>query len=120
MTSLSSTSTAVLLQTAQVQNSIGDLKKSTSDTFEEVTAMQNILSERLDILDVALGSMIKVTVSNAVREAYADLEGKKEYSRLDSSPSSLADRADLAYRQQIWPTTSTDHQRPSTNTRAAR
>ncbi|KAN0112249.1 hypothetical protein V8E51_005200 [Hyaloscypha variabilis] len=115
-----STSTVVLSQTTQVQNSILDLKKSTSDKFEELTAMQNMLSERLDILGVVLGPMVKVAVSNTVVEVHADLEETRKYGRLDSSPLNLADPAYSTYRQQIGPSTSTGHQRPSKNTRAAR
>jgi hypothetical protein len=120
VTSLNSTSTVVLSQTTQVQNSILDLEKSTSDKFEELTAMQNMLDERLDILRVVLGPMVKVAVSNASAEVHADLDETKKYGRLDSSPLSLADPEYSTYTQQIGPTASTGHQRPSKNTRAAR
>jgi hypothetical protein len=109
----------VLLQTTKAQNSIVDLKKSTSEKFEELTAMHNILGKRLDTLSVALGAMVKVAVSNAVREACTDLEETRKYATLDSPRSVLEDQAYSAYRQQRWSTTS-GHQRLGTNTRAAR
>jgi hypothetical protein len=67
-----------------------------------------------------LGPMVKFAVGNAVRAVCDDSEETKEYTKLYGSPSSVAERAYSAPRYQILPNTSTGHQRPSTDMRAAR